>query len=78
MADSDRLIHYICTAASHHRSLGPGLTRHGGHWALCPDLIGEDHEWRDTGGLEVHDAVIRWRQIVGGFDFDGGPTASAA
>jgi hypothetical protein len=74
VADSDRLIHYVCTASSHRRS-EPGLTRHNGSWALCPDLIGAGHEWRDTGGLEVRDAVIHWRQIVGQGD---GPSATAA
>lgn len=75
MADNDRLIHYVCVASSHRHSLEPGLTRHQGRWALCPDLIGDGHEWQDTGGLETRDAVIRWRQMIG---FDGGPTVSAA
>lgn len=75
MADADRLIHYVCTASSHRRSPEPGLTRHNGSWALCPDLIGDGHEWTDTGGLEVREAVIQWRQIIGQ---GGGPSATAA
>jgi hypothetical protein len=64
MAD-DRLIHWICTAPSHRRSIELGLTRHDGGWALCPDLLSEGHEWIDTGGLEVSDAVIHWQRVVG-------------
>ncbi|MBU6423618.1 MAG: hypothetical protein KGJ98_07630 [Chloroflexota bacterium] len=64
MAD-DRLVHYLCTAPAHRRSTELGLTQHGGRWALCPDLLGQGHEWVDTGGLQVADAVIRWREIVG-------------
>jgi hypothetical protein len=75
VADSDRLIHYVCTASSHRQSPAPGLTRHNGSWALCPDLIVDGHEWTDTGGLEVRDAVVQWRQIIGR---DGGTSASAA
>lgn len=75
MADSDHLIHYVCTASSHRRSPEPGLTRHDGHWAMCPDLIGDGHEWQDTGGLDVRSAVVRWRQMIGR---DDGPTLTAA
>lgn len=75
MADSDRLIHYVCTASSHRRSPEPGLTRHNGGWALCPDPIGIGHEWTDTGGLEPRDAVSQWRQTL---DPGNGPSATAA
>lgn len=75
MADSNSLIQFVCTASSHRRSSEPGLTRHQGSWALCPDLIGDGHEWRDTGGLEVREAFVQWRQMVGRA---GGPSASAA
>lgn len=75
MADNDRLIHYVCTASSHRRSPEPGLTRHKGSWALCPDLIGDGHEWTDTGGLEVREAMLQWREIIGQ---GRGPSATAA
>ncbi|MBI2774197.1 MAG: hypothetical protein HYX56_06890 [Chloroflexi bacterium] len=65
MADRNDLIHYVCTAPSHRRTADLGLTRNGERWALCPDLIGRDHEWQDTGGLEVSAAVARWQELVG-------------
>jgi hypothetical protein len=64
MADA-RLIRYLCTAPAHRRSTELGLTRHDGEWALCPDLLSQGHQWTDTGGLEVADAVGRWKEIVG-------------
>lgn len=61
----DRLIRYLCVAPTHRRSTELGLTRHEGQWALCPDLLSPGHEWTDTGGLEVSDAVGRWKQLIG-------------
>lgn len=60
----DRLIRYVCTASAHRRSTELGLTQHDGKWALCPDLLAQRHEWTDTGGLEVAEAVARWKRIV--------------
>ena len=64
MTEQDHLIHYLCTAPAHRRSLDLGLTRHQGQWAFCPDLLSQDHDWLDTGGLEPRDAVVRWQEIV--------------
>ncbi|MDE3111762.1 MAG: hypothetical protein KGN00_04945 [Chloroflexota bacterium] len=61
----DRMIRFLCTSPAHRRSTELGLTRHEGQWALCPDLLSQGHEWLDTGGLEVADAVVRWKEIVG-------------
>ncbi len=61
---SDGLIHYVCTSRDHCASAEPGLTQHHGEWAICPQLLGEDHEWYDTGGLAVRDAVILWRKLI--------------
>lgn len=61
----DRMIRYLCTAAAHRRSTELGLTQHEGKWALCPDLLGQGHQWMDTGGLDVADAVMRWKEIAG-------------
>ncbi len=63
--NGDRLIRFICTANAHRRSTELGLTQHDGEWALCPDLLAQGHEWMDTGGLEVADAVARWKRSVG-------------
>jgi hypothetical protein len=64
MAD-DRLIHWICTSPTHRRSIEVGLTRHDGSWALCPDLLSPGHEWMDTGGVEVGEAVTHWKRAAG-------------
>lgn len=61
----DRLIRFVCTASAHRRSTELGLTQHEGEWALCPDLLAQGHEWMDTGGLEVADAVASWKRLVG-------------
>lgn len=71
----DRLIHWICTAPAHRRSAELGLTRHDGRWAMCPDLIGDGHEWLDTGGVDVSDAVLHWQRVGGA---DGTPETAAA
>lgn len=71
---TDRLIHWICTAPAHRRSSALGLTRHDGRWALCPDLVGDGHEWVDTGGVEVDDAVVRWQSVTA----NGAPRSAAA
>lgn len=65
MTEQDHLIHFLCTAPRHRRSLELGLTRHQGQWAFCPDLLSQDHEWEDIGGLEPRDAVARWQEMVG-------------
>jgi hypothetical protein len=75
VTDSDRLIRFVCIAASHRRTTDPGLTRYDGRWAICPELLARDHEWQDTGGLEVRDAVTQWRQLI---ESDQGPTQTAA
>lgn len=62
---TDRLIHWICTADDHRRTPELGLTRYDGQWAMCPQLIGEGHEWQETGGVEVGDAVRQWQQVAG-------------
>ncbi len=61
----DRLIHWICTSPAHRRSIELGLTRHDGQWALCPDLLSDGHEWLDTGGVALGDAVTRWHHVTG-------------
>jgi hypothetical protein len=61
----DRTIRYLCTASAHRRSNELGLTQHAGEWALCPDLLSPGHEWADTGGVEVAEAVVRWKELVG-------------
>lgn len=61
----DRLIRFICIASAHRRSTELGLTQHQGEWALCPDLLAQGHEWMDTGGLVVAEAVARWKREVG-------------
>lgn len=33
--------------------------------ALCPDLPSDGHEWLDTGGVEVSDAVVHWQRAAG-------------
>ena len=60
----DRLIHWICTASFHRRTSELGLTHHDGQWAMCPELIGDGHEWLDIGGVEVSDAVARWQEAA--------------
>jgi len=62
---TDRLIHYVCASPSHRGSVELGITRHDGGWALCPDLLSEDHDWVETGGLDVGDAVGRWFELAG-------------
>lgn len=59
----DRLIRWICASDSHRVSVEPGLTRYEGQWAVCPQLLGNDHEWLDTGGVELSEAVTRWRRL---------------
>jgi hypothetical protein len=59
---TDRLIHWICTARDHSRTTELGLTRHDGRWAMCPELIGDGHEWQETGGVELSDAVRQWQR----------------
>jgi len=61
---TDLLIHWICTATSHRRTSELGLTHHEGQWAMCPELIGDGHEWFDTGGVDVSDALARWEEVV--------------
>ena len=60
---TDRLIHFVCTSRDHCSS-EPGLTQHDGEWALCPELLGEGHEWFDTGGVPVKAAIAQWRELV--------------
>lgn len=62
---SDRLIHFVCTARDHGSSRDPGLTQNEGEWALCAQLLGNGHEWFDTGGVPVKEAVARWRELMG-------------
>lgn len=62
---SDRLIHYICTARAHCRTMEVGLTQHRGEWALCADLLSDGHEWRETGAVGVAQAVAQWQAAMG-------------
>ena len=62
---TDRLIHWICTSTDHRRRSDLGLTRHDGQWAMCPELIGDGHQWRETGGVEVQQAVVQWQHAAG-------------
>ena len=61
---SDGLIHFVCTTRDHGSTRDPGLTQHEGEWALCAQLLGDGHEWYDTGGVEVRDAVAQWRELI--------------
>ncbi len=61
----EALIRYVCVAPAHCRSTELGLTRHEGEWALCPDLLGQGHDWSDTGGLGVVEAVAHWQELAG-------------
>lgn len=63
---ADRLIHWVCTSPDHRRSLELGLTRHRGQWALCHDLLSADHDWLDTGGVDVSAAVACWQEAASG------------
>jgi hypothetical protein len=74
---SDRLIHFVCTTRSHCADGDPGLTQYLGEWALCPELLAPDHEWYDTGGLPVRDAVAQWRELMD-VDDPTQPTVPAA
>jgi hypothetical protein len=74
---SDRLIHFVCTSRAHRGGPDPGLTQHDGEWALCSQLLANGHEWYDTGGLPVREAVAQWRGLVGPVE-ETQPTAPAA
>jgi hypothetical protein len=61
---SDRLIHFVCTTRDHSSSRDPGLTQYEGEWALCPELLADGHDWFDTGGVPVKDALAQWRELM--------------
>ena len=65
---SDRLIHFVCTAADHHSTSKPGLTQYEGEWAMCPELLSNGHDWFDTGGVPVKQAVDQWRGFTDAFE----------
>ena len=61
----EQLIYYLCVAKNHRGSRELGLTQYEGRWALCPDILGQGHEWVATGGLAASDAVAKWKEITG-------------
>ena len=61
----ERLIRYICVFKGHRGSRELGLTQFQGGWALCPDILGNNHEWLDIGEAAIADAVQQWREITG-------------
>ena len=61
---SDRLIHFVCTSREHLSNGEAGLTQYEGEWALCPELLGTGHEWFDTGGVPVRDAIAQRRELM--------------
>ena len=58
------LIYFVCSSSDHNAGGEPGLTKHKGQWAICPRFAATDHEWVETGGLAVPDAVARWFSLI--------------
>lgn len=55
-APARKLVEYLCVASAHApKSLEPGqgLTVHLGNWAYCPAGGSSDHDWFETGGIEI-------------------------
>ncbi len=61
----DGLIHFVCISREHYSGSEPGLTQHLGEWAICTELLGRGHDWFDTDGVSVREAVAQWRRLMG-------------
>jgi hypothetical protein len=50
------MVEYLCIASAHaSKALEPGvgLTVHLSNWAYCPAGGSSDHDWFETGGIEI-------------------------